>query len=58
MAHTQPLGGGTTPLPIIYSMPLHKDYMWMSFFPETFKWESQNYDFYYLKNLDVHIFFK
>jgi hypothetical protein len=23
----QPLGGGTTPLPIVYFMPLHKDYI-------------------------------
>jgi hypothetical protein len=38
----QPLGGGTTPLPIIYSMPLCGDYIQMALFPETPKWESQN----------------
>jgi hypothetical protein len=31
----QPLGGGTTPLPIIYYVPLCKVYIQMSFFPRT-----------------------
>jgi len=34
----QPLGGGTTPLPIIYSMPFYGDYIQMSLFPGTSKW--------------------
>jgi len=29
----QPLGGGTTPLPIVYYVPLHEDYIQMSLFP-------------------------
>jgi hypothetical protein len=29
------LGGGTTPLPIVYYVPLHKDYIQMSLFLET-----------------------
>jgi hypothetical protein len=48
------------PLPslIIYYVPLHGDYIQMSFFPETPKWESQNWDSYCSKTLDFHIFFK
>jgi len=29
----QPLGGGTTTLPIVYYVPLHEDYIQMSLFP-------------------------
>jgi len=38
----QLLGGGTTPLLIVYSMPFYGDYIQMSFFLRTTKWESQN----------------
>jgi hypothetical protein len=54
----QPLRGGTTPLPIVHYVPLHGDYIQMSLFPKTFKWESQNWDSCCPKILDVHIFFK
>ncbi len=29
-----------TPLPIVYYVPLHADYIQMSLFPKTPKWES------------------
>jgi hypothetical protein len=54
----QPLGGGTTPLPIIYSMPFSGDYMQMSLFFKILKSESQNWDFMGLKTSDTHIFLK
>jgi len=54
----QPLGGGITPLPIIYFVPLRRDYIQMSLFLETLKWEFPNQDSYCPKTLDAHIFFK
>jgi hypothetical protein len=36
------LGEGIIPLPVVYYVPFHKDYIQMSFSPETPKWESQN----------------
>jgi hypothetical protein len=50
------LGGGIITFLVIYFVPFHKDYIQMSFFLGTSKWESQNWDFYYPKTLDVHIF--
>jgi len=47
---------GTTPFPIVYFMPIRKDYIQMSLFPGTPK--SQNWDFCYPKTLDIHIFLK
>jgi hypothetical protein len=52
------LEGGTTPLPIVYYMPLCGDYIQISLFFKTPKWESQNWGSCYPKNLDVHIFLK
>jgi hypothetical protein len=54
----QPLGGGTIPLIIVYSMPLCGDYIQMSLFLGTPKWESQNQDFCCPKTLDVYVFLK
>jgi hypothetical protein len=44
--------------PILYFVPLHGDYIQMSLFPMTPKWESQNWDSCCPKTLDAHIFFK
>jgi hypothetical protein len=38
----QPLGGGTTPLPMVYYVPLHGDYIQMLLFFKIPKWESQD----------------
>jgi len=54
----QPLGGGTILLPIPYYMTLYKGYIQMTFFPETPKWESQNWYSCCIETLDIHIFFK
>jgi len=50
------LGRNITPLPMVYSMILCKGYIQITLFPRISKWESQNYDFYYLETLDVHIY--
>jgi hypothetical protein len=55
MAHKQ---RNIIPLPIIYSVPFHGDYIQMSLFLKILKWESQNWDFSCFKILDVHIFLK
>jgi hypothetical protein len=51
----QPLGGGTTPLLIVYFVPLHRDNIQMLLFLEIPKWESQNWNYYYPKTLNIHI---
>jgi len=51
------LGGGTISLPIIYFVPLRGDYIQMLLFLRTPKWESQNWNSYCLKFLDIHVFF-
>jgi len=37
------LGRGTTPLPIVYFVPFHEDYIQMLLFLKTPKWESQDW---------------
>ncbi len=46
------------PFPTIHYVPLHGNYIQMSFFPETPKQESQNWDSCCPGTLDAHIFFK
>jgi hypothetical protein len=42
----------------VYFVPLRGDYIQMSLFPDTPKWESQNWDSCCPKTLDLHIFLK
>ncbi len=51
-------GGGPTPFFIVYFLPLCGDYIQMSLFFKTPKWESQNWDFCCPRTLDAHIFLK
>jgi hypothetical protein len=43
---------------VIYFVPFHGDYIQMSLFLRTPKWESQNWDSCCSKTLNVHIFLK
>jgi len=43
---------------IVYLVPLHGDYIQMSLFPWTRKWEPQTETFCCLKTLVIRIFFK
>ncbi len=44
------MGRSTTPLPIVYYVPLHRDYIQISLFLGILEWESQNLDSYYPQN--------
>ncbi len=42
----------------LHGNEIHDNYIQMALFLETPKWESQNWDSYYPKTLDTHIFLK
>jgi hypothetical protein len=46
------------PFLIVYYVPFCGDYIQMSIFPKTLKWESQNWDFCCPKTFNVYIFFQ